>query len=137
MATCPDDPEGRVARGDSGTFSFGAYVAFCAGIAPFGAPFTPESFSLRPQRQADLQLLATDTHFLQAPENFLGHITWQIDKAVIFPDHDAADVFAIESGFIRDRAHDIGGLHPVHFTHFNAIRLQCFIAALTRPLFVA
>ena len=71
------------------------------------------SLRLGLQRAADLQLLARDAHLLQLAEHFLRHAFRQIDEAVIVADHDAADVLAVEAGFVGDRADDVAGLDAV------------------------
>ena len=75
-------------------------------------------------------MLSGDANFLQAAKNFLGHAAGQIDEAVIFTDHQPADVAAFDTRFVRNRTDDIRGLHAVHRTDFDAIRpqLEIFIA---------
>ena len=86
------------------------------------------------QRAADLELLTADPDLLEFLEDILRHAFRQVDKAVVLANHDAADVLAFESHFIRNGADDIAGLHAVRATDFHSIRFHVRIVVLAARL---
>src|SRR5688572_28026881 len=47
-------------------------------------------------------------------------------------DVDAADVFALEIGFVGDRADDVAGFHAMHVSDFDAVSLHAGIRRAAR-----
>jgi nicotinate-nucleotide adenylyltransferase len=75
----------------------------------------------------DAQLLAGHPDLLQVLEDFRRHAGGQVDEAVVALDVDAADVLAVEAGFVGDRADDVARLHAVVVADFDAERLETFV----------
>jgi hypothetical protein len=72
----------------------------------------------------NLQLATHNTHFLQAAENLFRHALGKVNEAVILANIDVPDVPPLEASLIRNRAHNIPGLHAVGMPDFDAIRLK-------------
>jgi hypothetical protein len=72
----------------------------------------------------NLQLATHNTHFLQAAENLFRHALGKIDEAVILANIDVPNVPPFQASLIRNRAHNIPGLHAVGMPDFNAISLE-------------
>src|SRR5580698_3734721 len=75
-------------------------------------------------RVRNLQLATHNTHFFQAAENLFRHALGEIDEAMILANVDVPDVPPLQAGLIRNRAHNIPGLHAVGMPDFDAISLE-------------
>ena len=69
---------------------------------------------------ADAQFLSCDTRFLQVAKDLFGHAFGQVHEAVILANIHTAYEAAFDSRFVRNRAHDIAGLHAMNMADLQA-----------------
>src|SRR5690606_23945384 len=80
----------------------------------------------------DTQLLLHHPHFFQVLEHFRRHAIGQVDQAVVVADAEAADVLAVQAGFVGDRTDDVARLHAVLVADLDAIGALAFLGSV-RP----
>ena len=94
---------------------------YAAAIDELRAVLAAQRVRMGFQRTADLQLLPRDARLAQLAQQLLRYPCRQVDEAVIVANHHAADVLAVDAGFIGDRADDVAGLHAVYAADLDAV----------------
>src|SRR5690625_2385155 len=103
-------------------FAFGGLARFSR-FARFGAPGAFGGGPGCTVIQSHAQRTAGDADFLEVLQQFGRHAFGQVDQAEVVADGQAADVAAVEVGFVGDGADDVFRLRAVAATDVEAVGL--------------
>jgi hypothetical protein len=81
----------------------------------------------------DPQLLANDSHLLQAAEDIPGHALGQVDEGVIVADVHVADVTSFQACLVGDSADDVARLYAVRVPHLEPECLEVHVILFPAP----